>query len=249
MEPRERRRSSSTASPCGTPGERGRRVLPRRPVLFRPIVVRLPLFRPVRLAILSAMAAVCALAAACASGPPSNTANACSIFAERRGWWDAVRDAERRWGTPPELQLAILNQESSFDRNARPPRRKFLFIIPTPRRESSAYGFAQATRSTWDWYKDETGRRFADRDNFRDASDFVGWYTDKSREVSGISMNDSRSQYLAYHEGHGGFNRGSYRGKGELIRSADRVASRAATYRAQLEGCRRDLDRRFLFIF
>jgi hypothetical protein len=186
---------------------------------------------------------------ACASGPPSRPSDACAIFSERRGWWDAVRDSERRWGAPPEVQLAILNQESGFDRNARPPRRKVLFVIPGLRRQSTAYGFAQATRSTWDWYKDETGRRFADRDSFRDAADFVGWYANKSRSLSGIALSDARNQYLAYHDGHGGYNRRSYRGNRDLIRRADSVASRAATYRAQLDGCRRDLDRRFLFIF
>ncbi len=197
---------------------------------------------------LALIAAALALAA-CATEPPSNPGNACSIFSERRGWWDAVRDSERRWGAPPEVQLAILNQESAFDHNARPPRRKLLFFIPTPMRKSSSYGYAQATRSTWDWYREETGRRFADRDNFRDAADFVGWYADKSRRLSGIALDDARNQYLAYHEGHGGFNSGSYRRNRQLMRSADAVAARAARYRAQLGGCRRNLDRRFLFFF
>ncbi|MGD2133691.1 MAG: hypothetical protein PVI23_12930 [Maricaulaceae bacterium] len=186
--------------------------------------------------------------ASCAS-PPSNTSNACAIFAEKRGWWDAVRDSERRWGAPPSVQLAILYQESAFEHDARPPRRRILFVIPGLRRQSSSYGFAQATRSTWDWYKDETGRRSADRDSFRDATDFVGWYARKSRELSGIALDDARNQYLAYHEGHGGFNRGSYRGDRALIARADAVGARAARYEAQLEGCRRRLDRRFLFIF
>jgi hypothetical protein len=230
MRARRVRRSSSPKTPCNLSGERGRRTRFRRPVLF--------------LACLLPLAIV-----ACAGGPPDRPENACAIFEERRGWWDAVRDSERRWGAPPELQLAILNQESSFDRNARPPRRKLLFVIPTPMRESSAYGFAQATRSTWDWYRDETGRRFADRDSFRDATDFVGWYADKSRRLSGIALDDARGQYLAYHEGHGGFNRGSYRGNRDLQRSADSVSRRTATYRAQLDRCRRDLDRRFLFFF
>ncbi len=225
------RRSSSPTSPCNLSGERDRRTEFRRSILFLSFISGLSLL------------------AACASGPPSNTADACAIFEERDGWWDAVRDSEDRWGAPPELQLAILNQESSFDRNARPPRRKLLFVIPTPMRESSAYGFAQATRSTWDWYKDDAGRRFVDRDNFRDAADFVGWYADKTREISGVALDDAYNQYLAYHEGHGGFNRGSYRGKRDLIASAERVAGRAATYRAQLDGCRRNLDRRFLFFF
>jgi hypothetical protein len=229
------RRSSSTQSPCETSGERGRRAPARRPTLL----TRSGL----------ALAGLLVALAACASGPPDNPDNACSIFADRRGWWKAVRASERRWGAPPELQLAILNQESSFDHNARPPRRKILFVVPGLRRQSSAYGFAQATRSTWDSYRKETGRRFADRDDFRDAADFVGWYANKSRRLSGIPLDDARDQYLAYHEGQGGYNRGSYRGNRELLRSANRVASRAATYRRQLDGCRRDLNRRFFIFF
>jgi len=231
MRARITRRSSSTTYPCDTSGERGRRRNWRRP---------------------SFLALTCLLAltaAACAAAPPSNPNNACSIFAERRGWWDAVRDSERRWGAPPELQLAILNQESSFDHNARPARRKILFVFPSPRRLSSAYGYAQALRSTWDWYKEDTGRRFVDRDNFRDATDFVGWYADKSHELSGIALDDARNQYLAYHEGHGGFNRRTYRGKRDLLQAADRVGQHAETYRRQLRTCRRQLDRRFLGIF
>lgn len=195
------------------------------------------------------LAGAAAALAACAGAPPSNPENACSIFAERRGWWDAVRDSERRWGVPPEVQLAILYQESTFEHDARPPRRKILFVIPGLRRQSSAYGYAQATRSTWDWYKDDTGRRFVDRDNFRDAADFVGWYGDKSKELSDIALDDARGQYLAYHEGHGGYNRRSYRGKRDVVAAADRVGQRASIYRRQLRSCRRDLDRRFLFIF
>jgi hypothetical protein len=197
---------------------------------------------------LAFLAAAVALTA-CATEPPSNPGNACSIFAERRGWWDAVRDSEDRWGAPPEVQLAILNQESGFEHDARPPRRKLLFVIPTPMRQSSSYGYAQATRNTWDWYKEDAGRPFADRDSFRDAADFVGWYARKSRELSGIALDDAYGQYLAYHEGHGAFNDGAHERNRQLRRSAEAVASRAATYRAQLDGCRKSLDRRFLIFF
>jgi hypothetical protein len=188
-----------------------------------------------------------ALLAACSTEPPDNPGNACAIFSEYRGWWEAVRNSEERWGVPAEVQLAILHQESSFEQEARPPHRKLLFVIPTPLRQSSSMGYAQATRATWDWYKKEAGRPFASRESFRDSADFVGWYARKSRRLSGIALDDAYNQYLAYHEGQGGFNNGTHRRDRELLRSAERVASRAATYRAQLEGCRRRLDRTFLF--
>jgi hypothetical protein len=193
--------------------------------------------------------ALTALAGACASAPPDNPANACAVFAEKKEWWDAVRDSERRWGVPAHVQLAVLNQESSFDGGAKPPRKKFLWVIPTPMRESSARGYAQATESTWDWYKREEGSRFARRNSFRSAAYFVGWYGQKSYELSGIDKDDAYNLYLAYHEGHGGYNRGTWRSKPDVRAAADRVAARAETYRRQIRSCRRDLDRHFLWIF
>lgn len=180
--------------------------------------------------------------------PPDNPLNACDIFADRRGWWDAARDAERRWTVPAEVLLAIINQESSFTADARPPRRKFLWVLPGAR-PSTAYGYAQATNPTWEQYKRETGRRWADRDNFRAAADFVGWYTNKSHKTLGIARTNARAQYLAYHEGWRGYSRRSYADKPGVLRAAARVERNAARYGRQLELCRRDLDRRFLFIF
>lgn len=186
-------------------------------------------------------------AIACASDPPSNPSNACAIFSEKRGWWDAVRDSERRWGVPPHVQLAIIHQESAFEADARPDRRKFLFIFPGPR-PSSAYGYAQAIDATWAQYQESTGRRNADRDRFRSAADFVGWYGAQSRRRSGIALDDTYRQYLAYHEGHGGYNRGSYRNNRQLKRVARNVSAQARRYERQLRGCEDDLGR-FLFFF
>ncbi len=196
-----------------------------------------------------AAAALAAAATACSTAPPSNQSNACAIFAEKDGWWDAVRDSERRWGVPAHVQLAIIKQESSFDDDAKPPRKKFLWVVPTLARESSARGYAQATESTWEWYKREEGSRFARRDSFRSAAYFVGWYGDKSHELSRIDKDDARNLYLAYHEGHGGYNRGSWRNKPNLRATADRVADRAETYRRQIKSCRKRLDRHFLWFF
>lgn len=198
--------------------------------------------RALRRARTMALALVVVALTACAIGPPRNPNNACAIFAERRGWWDAVRDSERRWGVPPHIQLAIIQRESSFVADARPDRRKILFVIPW-RRPSSAYGYAQAVDPTWDRYKRAANRPRADRDSFRDAADFVGWYGRQSARQSGIAVTDAYNQYLAYHEGWGGFNRGSYRGDGRLQRAARGVANQAARYERQIAGCRRDLRR------
>ena len=105
-------------------------------------------------------------------------------------------------------------------------------------RQSSAYGFSQALDGTWEQYQRETGKRRAKRDRIRDASDFIGWYMNKSYERNGIHPSDTRNQYLAYHEGHAGFARGTYNGKSWLLNVADDVDARARLYQAQLASCR-----------
>ena len=139
------------------------------------------------------------------------------------------------------MQLSIIRQESSFRFNARPPRTRLLGVIPW-RRPSDAYGYAQALDSTWKWYRDETGNRFADRDDFADAIDFVGWYTDVSHKSVGISKWDPYNQYLAYHEGHTGWKRKTWRGKRWLKETARVVDHRAREWGAQLGNCEDDLD-------
>ncbi|PWE33511.1 lytic transglycosylase [Maritimibacter sp. 55A14] len=187
-----------------------------------------------------ALFAVLLLVAACGGGnaPPRNLDDACQIADDRRNWMRDMERVERRWGVPVHVQLATIYQESKFDGKARTPMQYSLGVIPMGR-QSSAYGFAQAIDGTWDWYRDETGRRFAQRDKFSDAVDFMGWYMDKSTKQAGIPKYDARNQYLAYHEGHTGFKRGSYNSKSWLLRVADSVQDRANIYAVQLGQCRR----------
>jgi len=178
---------------------------------------------------------------ACSTAPPANVENICAIFEEKGKWYKAAKKSEKRWGTPVHVQMSIIRQESSFRFDAKPPRGKLLGFIPW-RRPSDAYGYAQALDSTWDWYRDETGRRFADRDDFADAIDFVGWYTDVSNKTVGISKWDPYNQYLAYHEGQNGWSRKTYKNKDWLKKTAQTVDYRAKEWGAQLKRCEDDLD-------
>jgi len=139
------------------------------------------------------------------------------------------------------VQTSIIRQESSFQFDAKPPRGKIPGFIPW-KRPSDAYGYAQALDSTSDWYREDTGRRFAYRDDFGDAIDFVGWYTNMSNKSAGISKWDPYNQYLACHEGSGGWRRGSYKNKGWLKETARKVNYRARNWGAQLQRCEDDLD-------
>jgi hypothetical protein len=170
-------------------------------------------------------------------GSPRNLDNACLLLEERKPYARAFRKVERKWGVPTHVMMAMIHQESKFDGNARTPHRFALGVIPMGR-QSSAYGYSQALDGTWDEYRDETNNRRARRNNINDATDFMGWYMTKTRERLGIPLNDTYNQYLAYHDGHTGYKRGTWKSKGWLITVAGKVSARAEVYRSQLARCR-----------
>jgi len=180
------------------------------------------------------------LLGACTTSPPDNIDNLCAIFRDKDDWYEQAADARKAWNSPISVMMAIMHQESRFRADAEPPFRWFLGFIPLGR-PSNAYGYSQALESTWDTYKRSTGRSGADRDDFGDAIDFIGWYNHQSHARCGIAPGDAYGMYLAYHEGQGGYNRGSYRNKQWLQAVAGKVQRRAANYRSQLLACEEQL--------
>ena len=183
----------------------------------------------------------CILVMGCATYQPTRVNNVCDIFWGETDWYKDAVKSNKRWGTPIHIMMAIINQESSFRAKVRPKRPTFLFI-PLPRR-SSAYGYAQAQDPAWNDYRNETGKWWHDRDDFGDAINFVGWYTNKSAKRLGISKWDAYKQYLAYHEGWGGYSRGSFKKKPKLLKVAKKVQKQAGAYGAQMKKCSPKLDK------
>ena len=181
----------------------------------------------------------------CATPPPQNKSDICEIFRENRSWYKASASASDKWGMPIAVPISFMYQESGFRHNARPPMRYFLGFIPYGR-ASSAYGYSQAKTPTWDDYVKDTGRLFASRSNFADAVDFIGWYIDKTHQVNKVPKDDAYRLYLNYHEGWGGYRRGTHQQKGWLIRTARQVDDRARIYQQQLKGCEKELQRGWL---
>jgi len=180
------------------------------------------------------------LVASCGGGQstaPRNLDNACAILKDHPEFVKAFRAVERKWGVPMHVQMATIHQESKFVADARTPFRYVIGVIPMGR-QSSAFGYAQALDATWDEYRDDQNRRGARRDRIKDASDFMGWYMNQSRERNGIALTDARNQYLAYHEGHTGFRRGSYNRKSWLVAVSSKVQARSKMYEQQIAGCR-----------
>ncbi len=180
------------------------------------------------------------LVASCGGGQssaPRDLDNACTILRDRPDYLKAFRATERKWGVPVHVQMATIYQESKFVADARTPFRYVLGVLPMGR-QSSAYGYSQALDATWREYQDDQNRRSAKRDRIRDASDFMGWYMNVSRDRNGIALTDARNQYLAYHEGHTGFRKGTHNRKSWLVAVSGKVAARSEMYRDQISGCR-----------
>ena len=188
------------------------------------------------------VAALLLLLGSC-SGPgefsaPRNLDDACSIVSERPHYLRAFRAAERKYGVPVPSMMAIIYQESKFIGNNRTPHQYALGVIPVGR-QSSAFGYSQALDGTWREYQEGPGGRSARRDDIDDATDFMGWYMVQTVEETGVPINDTRNQYLAYHDGRTGYLRGTWRSKSWLIRIAGEVEARAVMYDQQLRSCRK----------
>ncbi|HEY6527151.1 MAG TPA: transglycosylase SLT domain-containing protein [Cellvibrionaceae bacterium] len=178
---------------------------------------------------------------ACATATPTNRQNICALFEEKSGWYKDAKKAADKWQSTVPIIMSIMYQESAYVAKARPPRTKILWIFPGPR-PSDAYGYPQAKDNTWDWYQENTGHYSARRYDFADAADFIAWYNWQSNQLAGAPLNDSFSLYLAYHEGQGGYKRGTYKGKQWLLNIAKTVASRTANFDAQLKNCLAQLE-------
>ncbi|WP_041350677.1 hypothetical protein [Nitrosococcus watsonii] len=176
------------------------------------------------------------LLSGCANAPPVSTANLCIIFEKQPEWYDYAKESEEKWGTPIPVFMAFIRQESNFRGDVRPPRRWFLGFIPLPR-SSSAYGYGQIQDPAWEDYLSANGGWFKSRADMEDVLDFIGWYNHISARRLGISERNPEHLYLAYHEGHRGYQRGAWRRKPRLRRVAKRVAQQARKYGSQLGHC------------
>tara|TARA_B100000035_G_scaffold236922_1_gene205193 strand:+ start:383 stop:982 length:600 start_codon:yes stop_codon:yes gene_type:complete len=180
------------------------------------------------------------------SSIPKNTSDGCSIFSEKYFWYKHAVKTEKKWGTPIYLQLAIIKMESDFDWLAKPQRQKIFKVIPY-KRPSSSFGYSQAVKGTWKQYKEDTGNKFASRARFKDSVDFIGWYTNKTKSILKIPLTDPFKQYIAYHEGWGGYK--NYKSNQKVILLAKKVENNSNKYRKQLEDCKSSLSTKKFIIF
>lgn len=179
----------------------------------------------------------------CTTMRPKNLENICDIFNERIGWYEDALKAEKKWNSSIPLAMSFIYQESSFHQKAKPPRKKILGVIPW-KRPTTSYGYAQAKKSTFDWYKDKTGRKRAKRTSFSDSLDFIGFYTDVAGRAHGYSKDNAMMHYHCYYHGITGCKSPISSSNTWFKKTAIKVEERARRYESQLNGCRDELNRK-----
>ncbi|WP_241663799.1 transglycosylase SLT domain-containing protein [Oecophyllibacter saccharovorans] len=186
------------------------------------------------------LAGLCLLQlAGCASPPPQHPGNLCDIFREKRGWYFSAMKEEAHWHVPSAVPMAMMYQESGYHSSLHTKRTYILWIIPWGY-QTTAYGYPQAKDEVWDEFNQATGRD-GSRENFGDSLDFMDWYIAGNQKNLGIPVTNAAQQYLAYHEGRGGYSRRSYSSKGWLVQVAGKVGARARAYQRQYDSCKESL--------
>lgn len=198
-----------------------------------------------------ALVFLCLLFQGCAvfsPSPPQNQDNICEIFREQPAWYDYAHNSWQKWGTPISTQMAFVRQESSFRSHIRPQRKRLLGFIPWSR-PSSARGYAQAQDPVWGEYQAAAGGPLARRSHMKHATDFIGWYNQRTHRQLGISLQNAEHLYLAYHEGQGGYRRGTYKSKPQVQRVARDISARSSRYQSQLASCEAEFRCRKFYQF
>jgi hypothetical protein len=159
--------------------------------------------------------------------------NICAIFRLHPHWRHDMIRSEKRWGIPGTVQMAVMAQESSFQRYTRPEHTYFLGL--PIKRVSSAVGYAQALQGTWHDYQGSTQRFHSSRLHFGDAIDFIGWYLHNAQQA--LNLKETDQLYIAYHEGINGYKRQTWSQKPILLKAARLIKERSERYDQQLQLC------------
>jgi hypothetical protein len=153
-------------------------------------------------------------------GPPPANAT-CALLASHKGWSEALALAQQRWEIPPAPVMAVVRQESNFE-------------VPKHTKQPLApFGYAQADARTWSAYRTAVKHPRADRANFADAVDFIGWYFAATQARTGARYSDVVTHYLSYSRGQNRPGKASPAAR----KNAAKVAAYAKTYAKDLAAC------------
>jgi hypothetical protein len=157
----------------------------------------------------------------------AQTSDACGLLARNSDWAESLRNVQEKWRVAPGTVLAILDQESRFNPNARGAG-------AGGANPSRNFGYAQANLRTWNWFLRDTGKASGSRTDFGLSADFVGWHFATMERRIGSPRENIIAHYLAYKMGEGGYKRGA---SASSLALAGRIAVRARNFDRQLASC------------
>ncbi|MFI3256434.1 MAG: hypothetical protein R3Y52_03215 [Psittacicella sp.] len=160
--------------------------------------------------------------------------DACLMLRQNPQWLTDTLDVYYRWGVPVSIQLATIYQESHFRYNARPVKKNKWWQFGT-HYQSTSVGFTQALNGTWGAYEKATHNEWQTRESFKDATNFIGWYYNRSNKLLGISLNYAYALYLSYYQGYSGYANHLHNPAGTKL--ATNVQNWANRYHYELEQC------------
>lgn len=170
---------------------------------------------------LFAMAAVLILLPSCCCAAVQNI---CDLIKIHPNWYEAAKVTQLKWGVPVPVQLAIIQQESDFDADAKSPT-------------STAFGYAQIVNKDWYTYTRRVTDDVQGRNVFADATNFIGWYANLMKSQIHISPDDAFALYMAYHDGSSGYLEDLRRRYAPVRTLAYHVQSVADKYQKELVSC------------
>jgi hypothetical protein len=157
----------------------------------------------------------------------AQTADMCALLARNPAWTDSLKAAQTQWQVSPGVILAVIDQESRFNPNARGLGASG--VNPTRN-----FGYSQANLQTWNWFLRDTGKTTGSRSDFGASADFIGWHFATMERRIGANRSNTTAHYLAYKMGEGGYKRGAPASARAI---ATRIAGRARTIDTQLSAC------------
>lgn len=159
---------------------------------------------------------------------------ACEIFRERKDWFGAAEQTERRWGLPVSHQLAFLTEDWDLEHGKVPTKWRPDWTRPDRPPPGINPGFFAPT---WEQYKSQADRASASPNNIDDTFDFMGWYFATLAPKENISPYDPVAQYILWRHGPDLYRSGEWRRNLWLNGQANRFADRARLYMSDLENC------------
>lgn len=172
-----------------------------------------------------------------------NQQNACLFLEENPYIAQSLLSINPSEPSRQALTLAIIEHESDHKANARPVKKWLIKSWIPLRYYSSAKGYAQGTKTTWeDFERSDPTKKSYKRYSYYDSAKFIHWYFDKNGHIIAEEPLNYYEAYFLYHDGKVGYTKKRLRRPKSLVRYAQLVKESAEKYEKQLSDCQEGIQ-------